>query len=157
MSQVVTLEKRSLPSKLQHPFLQELIEQIRLADTLDKYLDWSDELLVNQLIISLDKEAISSKNLNFDSLNQLLTNAFYNAMGTIIERRTGHTTETFVHLKSKEFSSAVVFCGGVLVLYSLIWGYRSFGFLSLQELIESAENSINDAVTEASRYLDFVD
>ena len=155
MSSTLTLEKSSQSSKYKHPFLQELIKQIRLADTFSKYHDWSDELLVNKLIFSPDKEAISSKNLNCDPLNQLLTNAFYTAIGITIERRTEHTTETFVHLRNQEFSSAVISCGGVIVLYALIWGYRSLGFLSLQELIEAAETNIHNAITKASWYLDF--
>ncbi len=155
MSQVSTLEKPP-QLKFKHPFLQELIKQIRLTDTCNKYRDWSDELLIEQLIIPSDREAFFSKNLNFETLNQLLTNAFYQAIGAIIERKTGHATEIFVHLTSKEFSSAVISCGGVLVLYSLIWGYRSLGFLSLSELIESAENNIHNAVTKASLYLNFV-
>ncbi|MDJ0531272.1 MAG: DUF269 domain-containing protein [Xenococcaceae cyanobacterium MO_207.B15] len=156
MSQVLTREKPPNLSKFQHPFLQELIKQIRLADTFGKYRDWSDELLVNQLINSPEKAKNAPKNLNFEPLNQLLTNAFYNAIGSIIEKITGHNTETFVHLRNKEFSSAVVSCGGVLVLYALIWGYKSLRFMSLQELIESAENNIGIAVNKASRYLDFV-
>ncbi len=159
MNQALVLEKPPLlntqSNKLKHPFLQELIKQIRLVDTLSQYRDWSNELLIEQLLISLDKEEQSNKNLNLDPLNQLLTNAFYNAMGSIIEQRSGHPTETYVHLRNKEFSSAVISCGGVLVLYSLIWGYQSFGFLSMQELIESATTNINNAVTKASHYLDF--
>ncbi len=154
MSLALTLEKPTSQSEIQYSFLQELIKQIRLADTFGKYRKWSDELLVNQLIIS-DKEEIYSKNLNFDPLNQLLTNAFYQAIGTSIEKRTGYPTNTFVNLRNKEFSSAVISCDGVLVLYSLIWGYRSFEFISIQELIESAETYINDAVIKASCYLDF--
>ena len=150
MNQLLTLEK-SPQLKFKHPFLQELIKQIRLVDTCNKYRDWPDQLLIEQLIISSDREAFLSKNLNFETLNQLLTNAFYKAIGAIIERKTGHTTEIFVHLTSKEFSSAVISCGGVLVLYSLIWGYRSLSFLSLSELIESAETNIRNAVTKASR------
>ena len=155
MSQVLILEKPLQLSKLNHPFLQELIKQIRLTDILNKYSKWSDESLLNQLLVSNDKDLNSSKNFNLDPLNQLLTNAFYNAIGKLIEKRTGHPTDTFVHLRNQEFSSAVISCGGVLVLYSLIWGYRSFDFLSIQELIESAETYINDAVIKASRYLDF--
>ena len=158
MNQALLLEKppqlNTQSNKLKHPFLQELIKQIRLADTFSKYRDWSNELLLERLIVSLDKEEHSSKNLNFDPLNQLLTNAFYQAIGSRIEKETGQTTETFVHLRNKEFSSAVISCSGVLVFYSLIWGYRSFGFLSLQELIESAETNIQDAVTKANHYLD---
>ena len=155
MSSVLIREKSSQASKYKNAFLTELIKQIRLADTFSKYLDWSNELLIEQLIVSLDKEEHSNKNLNLDPLNQLLTNAFYNAIGVMIEKRSGHSTETYVHLRNKEFSSAVISCGGVLVLYSLIWGYQSFGFLSLQELIESATTDINNAVTKASHYLDF--
>ncbi len=155
MSRVLTLEKTIETSKNQDTFLEELVNQIRLVDTFSKYRNWSDELLLNELIISSDQDSVSSKNLNFDPLNQLLTNAFYQAIGASIEKRTGHCTDTYVHLRNKEFSSAVISCGGVLVLYSLIWGYRSFGFISIQELIESAETYIDDAINKASRYLDF--
>ena len=155
MSQVLSLEETNQNVKVNHPFLAELIQQIRLTDTLGKYLHWSDETLVKQLIISRPKEATYANNLNFDPLNQLLINAFYHAMGVTIEKITGHTTETFVNLKGKELNSAVISCGGVLVLSALIWGCGSFGFISLQELIESAEANIQFAVTKASHYLDF--
>ena len=142
-------------NKLQHPFIEELIRQIRLADSFGQYDDWSDELMIEQLIISTDREKFYAKNSNFEILNQLLTNAFYKAIGKIIENKTGHATEIFVHLKSKEFNSAVISCGGVIVLYSLIWGCRSLSFLSLSELIESAETNIGNAVNKASLYLNF--
>ena len=154
MNQALLLETSLQLDKIKHTFLQELIKQIRLADTLCKYRDFNDELLLDQLLISLDKEEHSNKNLNFDPLNQIITNAFYNAIGSIIEQRSRHPTATYVHLRNKEFSSAVIFCGGVLVSYSLIWGYQSFGFLSLEELIEFAETNIQDALTKANRYLD---
>ena len=155
MSQVLALEKPPYLSALQHPFLQELINQIRLADTLSKYCDWSDELLVNQLITSAHKTSGSSTNLNLECLNHLVTSAFYNAIGAIIQRKTGHPTETYINLQGKECNSAVICCGGVLVMYSLIWGYQHLSFLSLQRLIESAENNIHNAINKASRYLDF--
>ena len=155
MSPVLALEKTIRKSEIQESFLAELVKQIRLSDTLGKYRNWSDELLMSELIISADKDSLYSKNLNFDPLNQLLTNAFYQAIGASIEKRTGYCTDTYVYIRNQEFSSAVISCGGVLVLYSLIWGYRSFGFLSLQELIKSAENYISDAVNKASHYLDF--
>ncbi len=155
MSQVLALEKPPNLSTLQHPFLQELINQIRLADTLNKYCDWSDELLINQLITSAHQTSGSSSNLNLECLNNIVTSAFYNAIGAIIQRKTGHSTETYIHLQGKECNSAVICCGGVLVMYSLIWGYKHLNFLSLQRLIESAETNIHNAVTKASQYLDF--
>ncbi len=158
MSPVLTLTKippKRQKNKIQQSFLAELIKQIRLVDTLGKYRNWSDESLVKQLIILAEKDLFSTTNLNLDPLNQLLTNAFYQAIGASIKTRTGQPTETYVHIRNKEFSSVVISCNGVLVLYSLIWGYRSFGFLSIQELIETAETYIRNAVIKASCYLDF--
>ena len=156
MGQAITLESPPKLSKLQHPFLQELIKQIRLADSFGQYDNWSDELLIEQLIISSERETCSAKNAKSETLNQLLTNAFYKAIGKIIESKTGHDTEIFVHLTSKEFSSAVISCGGVLVLNSLLWGYRSLSFFSISDLIESAETNIGNAINKASLYLNFV-
>jgi len=153
MNQTLLLETPPQLNEIKHPFLQELTKQIRLADTFSKYIDCKDELLLDQLLVSLDKEEYSNKNLNLDPLNQVFINAFYNTIGSIIEQRSRHPTETYIHLRNKEFSSAVIFCGGVLVLYSLIWGYKSFIFLSLEELIESAETNIEDALIKASLYL----
>ncbi|MGF1479960.1 MAG: DUF269 domain-containing protein [Cyanophyceae cyanobacterium] len=155
MSQI-TLEKPPQITQSPHLFLQELIDQFRLEDTANRYQKWSDERLIKRLVGSPDP-TISSNNLNLDPLSQLLTQAFYQTVGAAIEKRTGHKTETYVQLKGKDFSSAVIFCGGVLVLYSLIWGYRSLSFLTTQALVESAETFINSAVTKASQYLDFVD
>jgi hypothetical protein len=155
MSSTLTLETSASGNKLKHPFLQELIEQIRLADTFSKYRESSDELLVEKLAIYLEEQKIDSNNLNLDSLYQLLTKAFYRAIAKKIEQKTGHATETYVHVRNREFSSAVIFCGGVLVHNSLISGYKNFRFFSLQELIEMAENYIYEAVVKASYYLDF--
>ena len=157
MNLVLTLEKPKQLQELEHPFLQELIEQIRLADRFKKYSNWSDEILLKQFVNSTKNQNKLTQNFNLDALNQVLVNAFYNAIAVIIKRKTGYNTDTFVHLRNKEFSSAVISCGGVLVLYSLIWGYRSFDFISIQELIEFAETYINDAVNKASCYLDFND
>ncbi len=153
MTQVLNLDKpRYFPPKFKHHFLQELIRQFHLRDSFGKYRHWPDELVINQFIIPSNQETILERNIILDPLNQYLVYAFYSAIGTIIEIKTGHSTEVFVHLRSKQFSSATICCGGVLVLSSLIWGYRNFGFLSLQELIKSAEISIGDAITKASKY-----
>ena len=156
MSQVLTIDQPKSSPKFQHPFLQELIKQIRHSDTCNRYVNWSDEFLINQLIIPSQQQKVKNKDFMVTSVNQLLTSAFYRAIGATIARKTGHPTDTFVHLRDKELGSAVICCGGVMVLSSLMWGYLSFGFLSLQQLIELAETNIGHAVTKASQYLDFV-
>lgn len=139
-TQILTLNKST---KLNHPFLQELIRQIRQSDTCNKYENYTDDMLINQLIIPSNC-----------SINQIFTRAFYQATGVIIERKTGYPTNTFVHLKDKKLSSAVICCGGVIVLSSVIREYLNFACLSLTSLIEYAETIIDYALAKASQYLD---
>ena len=155
MSVVLTLERTPQPLESDSSFMRELIDRIRIADKHHKYSNLSDEMLLEYFVNPHKQQNSSTENLNLDPLYQILVNAFYNAIAVTIERKTRHHTEAFIHLKNKEFCSAVISCGGVLVLYSLMWGYRNFGFPSLQELVTSAETNINLAVTKASRYLDF--
>ena len=154
MNAVLALERTYQSSELDSPFVRELIDCIRVADKHNKYSHLPDEMLLNYFVTPTKNQKSSRKNMNLDPLYQVLVNAFYSAIATVIERETGYKTDTFIHLKNKEFSSAVISCGGVLVLYSLMWGYRNFGFPSLQELVTSAEININRAVIKASRYLD---
>ncbi len=155
MSPTLTLEKSFGFTKYKHSFIDELIDKIRLIDTHEKYHNLSDELLIEELISALNYKVFTSKNLNLHPLHQFLTSAFYQAIGDNIERATGHRTETHVHVRNKEFCCAVIFCGGVLVLNSLISGYQSLKSISLQELVDIAENNIREAVIKASYYLDF--
>lgn len=135
-------------------FLQELIEQFHLQDQNKVYRNCSDRLVLEFFINSERQKLKTLTNFNLDYLNQLLISAFYQAIAKLIGQKSGYSTQAFVHLKNKEFSSAVVFCGGVLVVYSLIWGKRKYGFDSIKKLLEEAEQMIEIAMAKASLYLD---
>jgi probable nitrogen fixation protein len=150
MTSVVILEKPQQFFSFEELFLQELIEQFHLQDRRKVYQSWSDRLILDFFITS--ERPLS--NFNIDYLNQLLISAFYHAIAQIIEQKTDHDTQTFVHVKNKEYSSAVVFCGGVLVVYSLIWGYKKYGFDSSEKMLKEAQKIIEAAMTKASLYLD---
>lgn len=154
MPLISSLEKPPYLGSSQHPFLQELVGKIRGADIDKQYHYWSDESLIERLIAT-PQDCWEQFNLNV--LYRLFIHAFYNTIGAAIARATGHNTETFVHLKGKELSSAVIFCGGVLVLHSWVWESNRLGFQSLQHLIEASENQIGLAIAKANCYLDFVE
>lgn len=151
---ISSLEKPPQAGCTQHPFLQELIAKIRVADTDRQYHHWSDESLIDRFIVT-PQDNWETSNLN--NLYRLFIHAFYNTIGAAIARATGHNTETFVHFKGKELSSAVIFCGGVLVLHSWVFKSKHLGFQSLQHLIEASENQVGYAIAKANRYLDFVE
>lgn len=151
MTPVSLLEKSAKVLSFEEQFLQELIEQFHCQDRTKVYQSWSD-LLILEFFMSGDK---SLKNFNVDRLNQLAISAYYHAIARFVERETGHKTQTFVHVKNKEFSSAVVFCGGVLVVYALIRGNKKYGFDSSERLLQEAKTTLQNAIAKASLYLDF--
>jgi probable nitrogen fixation protein len=154
MTSLALLNPPQLTLDFSELFLQELIEQFHLQDQSKVYHNWSDRLVLDFFINSEQQKIKASNNFNFDYLNQLLISSFYHAIAKIIEEKTGHSTQAFIQLKNKEFSSAVVFCGGVLVVYSLICGKRKYGFDSSKQLLEEAQKIIETAIAKASLYLD---
>ncbi len=152
MTCVAIFKKHQQFLSFEELFLQELIEQLHEQDREKVYQGWSDTLLLD-LFITSDRTLSS---LNLDYINPLLISAYYHAIASIIEQKTGHPTQTFVHVKKKESSSAVVFCGGVLVVYSLIWGRKKYGFDTSQKMLEEAKKIVGAALAKASLYLDFV-
>ncbi|WP_052056127.1 DUF269 domain-containing protein [Myxosarcina sp. GI1] len=155
MSQLLTREATSRLNQLQFDFLQELTKKIRLTDTANKYQDWTDLQLIEQLVICSVSQPVDSEKNNLDPLDELLITAFYQAIGAVVEKTTGHSTKTFVHLNSEEFDSAVIFCGGVMVLYSLSLDRKSFCFTTLKELADIADNYIHHALAKAICYFNF--
>ncbi|MGK7914357.1 MAG: DUF269 domain-containing protein [Prochloraceae cyanobacterium] len=152
MSKLNTLEKIKQPGIFEGIFLQELVRQIRAEDTSGIYQKYDNEALLKSLMSPADKE---QKNSEIAPLTRLRVSAFYRALAIGIEKRTGHSTETFINLTSKKFSSALVFCGGVLVVYQILKKVEFFGFESLEQLSFEAGRLIETAVGKAGLYLDF--
>ncbi len=152
MTSVALREKPQKLLNFDELFLQELIEQIHLQEQGKVFQSWPDTLVLDFFITS-DPQLLSGFNLH--RLNQLLISAFYQAIAKLIEQKTGHSTQTFVHVADKKSSSAVVFCGGVLVVYSLICGQKKYGFNSIGQLLEEAKKIIEASLVKASLYLDF--
>jgi probable nitrogen fixation protein len=155
MTKIAILENPNFTDSFSYLFLQELNQQIRLQDRNKIYDNWSDRLLLEFLVTSTYQQDNSGKNINIDYSNQLLISAFYQAIAKLIEHKSGYSTQAFVHLKNQKFSSAVVFCGGVLVVYSLIWENKKYAFDSIKKLTEEAHKIIEYAMAKASLYLDF--
>lgn len=135
------------------PFLQELARQVRLRDTLGIYRDWSNELMLQSLITTSDREYQAISQGKVDALSQLRISAFYHAIAATIEKEVGQMTETFLNLHYCDNNSALIFCGRVLVVLDLFKRIADFGFDSLERLVEEGERLIINATHKACRYL----
>ncbi|MGK7931449.1 MAG: DUF269 domain-containing protein [Microcystaceae cyanobacterium] len=129
----------SLPN---HPFVMVFIEQFHLADTEGKYQDWSDEKLLNSLIVSLSGKShfnFSGKYRPTNNLLRVQITAFYQAVASLIEEKTGKIPQVFLNLSTHGVSSALIFCGNLLVTYELLMRLSEFSFDSLESLVKTGE------------------
>jgi probable nitrogen fixation protein len=78
--------------------------------------------------------------------------AFYYAIATIIERETGQITEVFINLSSQSISSALICCGNLLVINELLTKASSFGFDSIEKLVDEADKLIQSAMTRIEKF-----
>ncbi|MDJ0713113.1 MAG: DUF269 domain-containing protein [Prochloraceae cyanobacterium] len=129
-------------------FLQEFLNQIRLQEP--NY--HPQEVTLESFIVPSSE---SGKSSDINPSTRLRISAFYSAVAAIIEKRTGHITETFVNIANQKLSSALVFCGGVLVVYDIIKKAEDFGFESRENLAWEGERLIQNALAKAGHYLDF--
>jgi probable nitrogen fixation protein len=78
--------------------------------------------------------------------------AFYCAIAAIIERETGQITEVFINLSSQSISSALICCGNLLVINELLPKASSFGFDSVEKLVDEADKLIQSAMTRIEQF-----
>jgi probable nitrogen fixation protein len=154
MTYTLFLENTSQFQEFDHPFLDELVRQFRLQDTTSHYQNWSDESVLKSLILSSD----SSRNRHvrkgeIDLLTRLRVSAYYYAIAAQIERETGQLSEIFINLSNQGLSSALVCCGHLLVISELLQKVGCFGFESLDNLINEAEQLILRAVARVRQFI----
>ncbi|MGK7926477.1 MAG: DUF269 domain-containing protein [Spirulina sp.] len=135
------------------PFLQELVRQVRLRDTWGIYRDWSNELMLQSLITTSDREYEAISQGEVDALSQLRISAFYHAIAATIEQEIGQMTEIFLNLHHCDNNSALIFCGRVLVVLDLFRRIADFGFDSLERLAMEGERLVRHATAKARQYL----
>lgn len=135
-------EKSAKISHTHHPFLTVFLEQFRIADRDETYQDWSDEKLLNSLIIPLSGKSafgIKGKSTPSNNLLQIQITAFYQTVASLIEEKTGKIPQVFINLSTEGVSSALIFCGNLLVTYELITRLSQFSFDSLESLVRTGE------------------
>jgi probable nitrogen fixation protein len=136
--------------KLEHPFVKELMRQFRLLDRANIYSYYSSDSLLESWLVT-DKKS-SLKSLEIDQLTRLRVSAFYHAIATIIERETGQITQVFINLSSQSISSALICCGNLLVINELLPKASSFGFDSVEKLVDEADKLIQSAMTRIEKF-----
>lgn len=142
----------------QSVFLRKLVQQMRFHDTNGIYDHCPDSTLLQSLIIPAGTLCpVESARRYADPcaiapLTRLQVSAFYHAIAAEVETITGQVTQIFINLGHSELSSALIFCGNLLVLSQLLRQVNCFGFESIETLKQEGEQMVKKAVTKAYQY-----
>ncbi|WP_017716679.1 NifX-associated nitrogen fixation protein [Kamptonema formosum] len=149
---VKTPEQQTNSDILEHPFLQEMVRQIRAQDSFGTYRKWSNDLVLKPLILTKEQKRKISVDGDVDPVTKLRIFAFYRSVAVCVEQETGQLAQVVIDLSHEGFGWALVFCGRLLVVARTLRDAQRFGFDSLEKLAAEGEKLTQAAVDLAKRY-----
>lgn len=134
------------------PFLQALVQQIRVNDPYGTFRNWSDDLLLKPFVVSRAKKREISVDGEVDPITKGRILAFFRAVATRIEQETGQMSQVVVDLSHEGFGWALVFSGRLLLVSRTLRDAQRYGFDSLEKLAAEGEKLTQSGVEMATRY-----
>jgi probable nitrogen fixation protein len=134
------------------PFLQAIVQQIRANDSYGTYRNWSDELLLKPYVVSkIEKRGISVEG-DVDPITKGRILAFYRAIASCIETKTGQLCQVVIDLSHEGFGWALVFCGRLLVVTRTLRDAQRFGFDSLEKVAAEGDKLAQKGIDYIRKY-----
>ena len=129
-----------------HPFVRQIIVQLRALDSYGTYDNWSDSQVLEPLILTKERRREIPVIGDPDEIVVARVKAWFNAISTCIERDTGLMAVPLINLTHEGFGRAVVIVGRLVVLDKTLRDVHRFGFASLQKLCDESSVLIDKAV-----------
>ena len=131
---------------LQHPFIKQMIVQLRAMDSYGTYDTWKDVDVLDPLILTKERRREIPVVGDPDETTMSRVKAFYNALAQSIERETGLMAAPVINISHEGFGRALILVGRLVALDKILRDVHRFGFDSLEKVIEEAEKLIGKAV-----------
>ncbi|GAB2190325.1 NifX-associated nitrogen fixation protein [Sessilibacter sp. MAH1] len=127
------------------PFVRQMVLQLRAVDSYGTYDNWSDEKVVDPLILTKERKREIPVVGDPDEVVISRLKAYYNALASTIEQRTGLMAVPVVNLTHEGFGRAFIVVGKLIALDKTLRDVHRFGFPSLEKLIEDSEKIVQKA------------
>lgn len=129
-----------------HPFVRELVAQVRAQDSYGVWEGKSDRELLEPFILDKEKRVALPimGDPDPDTLDRL--DQFYAAVALSIEQRCGLMASPIARFSHEGFGRMVLTCGRLVVVNKTMRDVHRFGFASLEKLAEKGESLIDEAL-----------
>lgn len=154
MNAVAELVVEENDSFLDHPFVGEILKQLRAIDTYDTYEGWSKAKIVDPLVLTKERKREIPVVGDPDEIVMARVKAFYNAIASSIEAQTGLMAVPMINLTHEGFGRALVMVGKLIVVDKTLRDVHRFGFASLEKMCEQSDKMISRAKELIEKYND---
>ena len=142
MSEALAVEA----ADIEHPFVHQMVVQLRAVDSYGTYDNWSDEKVIDPLILTKERKKEIPVVGDPDEIVISRLKAYYNALASMIEKESGLMAVPVVNLTHEGFGRAFIIVGKLVALDKTLRDVHRFGFPSVEKLAQDSEKLINKAV-----------
>jgi probable nitrogen fixation protein len=131
---------------LKNPLVRQLVVQLRAQDSYGTYDTWSDDRVIDPMILSKERRREIPVVGDPDEITISRVKAYYNAVSTTIEKECGLMATPVINISHEGFGRAMVIVGKLVVLDKVLRDVHRFGFDTLEKLVEEIEKVSSKAV-----------
>ncbi|BBL72057.1 NifX-associated nitrogen fixation protein [Methylogaea oryzae] len=132
-------------TELQSDIVAELVKQMRALDTYDTQKDWPDAQVIDPYVLTKERKQAIPIVGDPDEITMARVKAYYNALATLIEKRSGLMAVPVINLTHEGFGRAFIIVGKLIVADKTLRDVHRFGFASLAKLNEEAGKVLEKA------------
>lgn len=137
---------------LAHPFVKQMVVQLRAMDSYGTYDTWSDARVLDPLVLTKERRRQIPVVGDPDETTVSRVKAYYNAIAQMVERETGLLAVPVINLTHEGFGRALILVGKLVALDKSLRDVHRFGFDSLEKMVEEAEKVLGKAVGLVSEH-----
>lgn len=130
----------------------EMLKQLRAIDTYDSYDGWSEEKIIDPLVLTKERKREIPIIGDPDETTLSRVKAYYNSIASLIEKKTGLMAVPVINITHEGFGRAFILVGKLIVVDKILRDVHRFGFPSLEDLCLKTEQMIENAAALIEKY-----
>jgi len=131
---------------LTHPFVKQMVMQLRAIDSYGTYDTWSDARVIDPVILTKERRREIPVIGDPDETVISRVKAYYNGISQLIEKETGLMAVPFINITHEGFGRALIVVGRLVVLEKTLRDVHRFGFSSPEKMIDEVDKLVKKAV-----------
>ena len=130
---------------LANPCVKQIVVQLRAMDSYGTYDTWSDEKVLDPLILTKERRREIPVVGDPDETVVARVKAYYNAIAVSFEKECGLIAVPVINLTHEGFGLAMIIIGKLVVIDKTLRDIHRFGFDSLEKLVAEMEKMVSKA------------